>query len=70
MGRLSWVAQWLRLYAAKAGGLRSIPGQGARSYMPQVKIPRATTKMEISVFHRKTQHSQINKDQKKKKSEF
>ena len=67
MGRLHWVAQWLRLYAPNAGGLGSIPSQGTRSYMPQVRIPHATTKMEISVFHKKTQHSQINKDRKKKK---
>ena len=67
MGRLHWVAQWLRLYAPNAGGLGSIPSQGTRSYMPQVRIPHATTKMEISVFHKKTQHSQINKDRKKNK---
>ena len=57
--------------APNAAGLGSIPGQGTRSYMPQVRIPRATTKMEISVFHRKTQHSQIKTEEKKKKtSEF
>ena len=39
------------LHAPKAGGLGSIPGQGARSHMlqlivhmPQLKIPRAATK--------------------------
>ena len=66
------MAQWLRLYnweprLQNAGGLGSIPGQGTRSYMPQVRIPCATTKMEISVFHRKTQHSQIKTEKKKKK---
>ena len=47
----SLVIQWLRLQAANAGGLGSIPGQGARSHipqlrvqMPQLKIPCATTK--------------------------
>ena len=31
------LAQWLRLCSPKAGGLGSIPGQGARSCMPQLK---------------------------------
>ena len=31
------LAQWLRLYAPKAGGLGSIPDQGARSCIPQLK---------------------------------
>ena len=52
------MVQWLRLHAPNAGGLGSIPGQGTRSHMPQVrvrmpqlrvcmpqlKIPHATTK--------------------------
>ena len=49
----------VRLCAPSAGGLGSLPGQGTRSHLrqlrvcrPQLKIPRATTK---------TQHSQINK---------
>ena len=68
MGGLPWVVQWLRLSAPDAEGLGSIPGQGTRPYMPQVKIPRATMNMDISVFHRKTQHSQIlNKDREKLK---
>ncbi|TEA39728.1 hypothetical protein DBR06_SOUSAS3410210, partial [Sousa chinensis] len=32
------VVQWLRLQAPNAGGPGSIPGQGTRSYMPQLKI--------------------------------
>ena len=47
----SLVGQWLRLCAPNAGGLGSIPGQGTRSHMPQLrvytpqlKIPQATTK--------------------------
>ena len=35
----SLVTQWLRLQAANAGGLGSIPGQEARSHVPQLKIP-------------------------------
>ncbi|TEA40711.1 hypothetical protein DBR06_SOUSAS1310003, partial [Sousa chinensis] len=45
------VVQWLRLLAPNAGGLGSIPGQGTRSHMPQLrvcmsqlKIPNAATK--------------------------
>ncbi|TEA09823.1 hypothetical protein DBR06_SOUSAS29710008, partial [Sousa chinensis] len=40
----SLVVQWLRLHAPNAGGLGSIPGQGTRSHMQQLKILRATTK--------------------------
>ena len=36
--------QWLRLCAPNAGGLGSIPGQGSRFYVLQLKIPHATTK--------------------------
>ena len=46
------VFQWLRHWAPNAGGPGSIPGQGTRSHMPQLKITYATTK---------TRHSQINK---------
>ena len=31
--RVSLVGQWLRLYALSAGGLGSIPSQGARSHI-------------------------------------
>ena len=50
--RTPLVAQWLRLRALNAGGLGSIPGQGTRSHMLQLKILHAATK---------TQHSQMNK---------
>ena len=42
----SLVAQWLRLRAPNAGGLGSIPGQGTRAHVPQLKIPCAETKTE------------------------
>ena len=42
-GGTSSVAQWLTLRAPNAGGLGSIPGQGTRSYMLQLKIRHATT---------------------------
>ena len=35
----SLVVQWLRLRAPNSGGLGSIPGQGTRSHMPQLKDP-------------------------------
>ena len=38
----SLVVQWLRLQALSAG---SIPGQGSRSHVLQLKIPHATRKM-------------------------
>ena len=43
------MVQWLRLHTFTAGGSGSIPGQGTRSHMPQLKILSATIK---------TQHSQ------------
>ena len=32
------VVQWLRLHALNVGGLGSIPGQGTRSHMPQLRV--------------------------------
>ena len=31
------MVQWLRLHASNAGGLGSIPGQGTRSHMLQLR---------------------------------
>ena len=52
------MVQWLRLYASNAGGPGSIPGQGTKSHMlqlrvsmVQLKIPRVTTKMEDPTCH-------------------
>ena len=42
----SLVVQWLRLHTPNAGDPGSIPGQGTRSHMPQLKIPHAATKIE------------------------
>ena len=44
----SLVVQWLRVHAPNARGLASIPGQGARSHMPQLKILHAVTKTQCS----------------------
>ena len=38
---LSWWSSGLRLCAPNAGGLGSVPGQGTRSHMPQLKILHA-----------------------------
>ena len=46
------VVQWLRLLAPKEGSPGSIPGQGIRFCLLQLKILAVTTK---------TQHSQMNK---------
>ena len=56
--RTSLVAQWLRLYAPKAGVPGSTLGQGTISHMTLLKSPYATTK---------TQGSQTNKIQILKK---
>ena len=42
------MVQWLRLHTHNAGGLGSIPGQGTKSCMPQLKIPYLTTKTRCS----------------------
>ena len=41
-GRSSLVVQWLRLCAPNAGGPGSIPAQGTRFCLPQLKIPHTT----------------------------
>ena len=48
----SLVVQWLRLYAPSARDPGSIPGQGTRSHMPQLKIPRAATKTWCSEINK------------------
>ena len=44
--RASLVVQWLRHHAPNAGDSSSIPAQGIRSHMPQLKIPCAAKKIE------------------------
>ena len=44
--RISLVVQWLRLCTPNAGGLNSIPGQGTRSHMLQLKIWDAAMKIK------------------------
>ena len=42
----SLVVQWLRLHAAYTGGLGSIPGQGTRSHMLQLRVSAATVRSQ------------------------
>ena len=51
--------QRLRFHAPNAGGPGSIPGQGTRSHVLQLKISRAATKVPRAATE--TQCSQINK---------
>ena len=44
----SLVVQGLRLHAPSAGGPGLIPGQAARSHMPQLKVLRVATKTHHS----------------------
>ena len=52
----SLVVQWLRLHAPHAGGTGSIPAQGPRSHMPQLKSPHAATQ-DASCHDEDTAHS-------------
>ena len=56
------MVHWLRLHAPNAGDSGSIPGQGTRARMMQLKIPHAATK--ISRTATKTQHGQKKKKKK------
>ena len=50
--RTSLMTQWLRLCILNAGGPGSVPGQGTRSHMPQLKILQATTETCYSQKHK------------------
>jgi len=39
-GGTSLVVQWLRLHAPNTGGLGSIPHQGTRSHVPQLRVTK------------------------------
>ena len=55
------VVQWVKLPAPNSGGPSLIPGQGARSHLPQLKILHATMKIKDPRAAAKTWHSQIKK---------
>ena len=44
------MVQWLRLHGPDAGGLGSIPGQGARSHMPQLRVCKLHLKILQAVM--------------------
>ena len=55
VSRTSMAVQWLRPHVPNAESSSSIPGQGTRSYMIQLKIPHATTKIQcnqINTFYK------------------
>ena len=43
------MVQWLTLWAPNAGGLGSVPGQGTRSHMQQLKLGTVKKKKKSSV---------------------
>ena len=51
------MVQQLRVHTPNTEGLGSIPGQGTRPHMPQLKIPHATVKMEDPCATTQTQRS-------------
>ena len=53
--------QWLRLCASNAGGLGSIPGQGPRSHMLQLRAHLLQWRQKIPCAATKTWCSQVNK---------
>ena len=55
----SRVVRWLRLCTPNSGGLGSIPGQGTRSHMLQLRI--RALQLKILRAATKTWYSQISK---------
>ena len=43
------MVQWLRLHAPNAGGLGSIPGQGTRSHMLQLRVRMLQLKIPLAL---------------------
>ena len=59
------VVQWLRLGATNAGGLGSIPGQGNRSHMLQLRF--GMPQLKVSYTATGTPHSQIRKEMERER---
>ena len=49
----SLVVQWLRMHAPNARRLGSIPGQGTRSYRPQLRVQM----LQLKILHVETKRS-------------
>ena len=63
---LPWLSSGLRPYPSNAGGMGSIPGQGTRSHIWQLKIPHAATKIhcsQINTYFLKALKKRVNKRQ-------
>ena len=61
----SLVVQWLRLHAPSAGGCGSIPGQGTRFHMPQLRV--CILQLKIPSAATETWCSQINLEEEEEK---
>jgi len=48
------VIQWLGLCAPDAGSLGLIPGQGARSHMPQLRVDMLQLRLGIAKFKKRS----------------
>ena len=58
---ISLVVQWLKLHTPITENPGSVPGEGSRSYMPQLKDPSCSKKkLKIPHAAAKTQYSQPN----------
>ena len=57
----SLLVQWLRLHISNARGPGSIPGEGTRLHMPQLRVCMPQRRSKIQRATTKTGHSQINK---------
>ena len=79
-GETPLVNQWLRTCSSNAGGPSSIPGQGTRSHMPQLRVDMTQLKLLHALTERshmtqlkakilcattKTWHRQINNNKNK-----
>ena len=53
------MVQWLKLCTLNAGGPGSIPGQGTRSHMSELRVCRLQLKISSAIT--KTQHGQKKK---------
>ncbi|TEA23136.1 hypothetical protein DBR06_SOUSAS5410070, partial [Sousa chinensis] len=50
------VVQWLRLHAPNTGVLGSIPGQGTRSRMPQLRVLMPQLKKVLNATTKRSPH--------------
>ena len=58
------MVQWLRLHAPNAGRPSSIPGQGTRSYMPQLRVCMPQLRLDSTKLIVKKRNGSVRKNQK------